>query len=105
MKLAVIIAAAFATTSALGQSVDLRGLDTLGGSGSQGQAKVQIKEPSYSSGNSRLDLSNPALGDTLSGAGNRVSGLCGAPEKNGATVTNCYGLVGPSEPLKGDTLK
>lgn len=85
------------------QSVDLRGLDTLG-SNRSGNAQVTIKEPSFS-GNSRLDLSNPALADTLSGAGNRVSGLCGAPEKDGATVTNCYGLVGPSSPLPGDTLR
>jgi len=85
------------------QSVDLRGLDTLG-SNHTGKAQVTIKEPSFG-GNKRLDLSNPALADTLSGAGNRVSGLCGAPEKEGATVTNCYGLVGPSSPLPGDTLK
>ncbi len=96
------VLAALISGPVVAQTVDLRGLDTLGGS-SSGKAQTTFKEPSYS-GASRLDLSNPALADTLSGAGNRVSGLCGAPEKEGATVTNCYGLVGPSTPLP-DTLK
>lgn len=102
IKCFAVIAATLFTGQVMAQSVDLRGLDTLGGSPS-GKAQTTFKEPSYS-GSARLDLSNPALADTLSGAGNRVSGLCGAPEKNGATVTNCYGLVGPSTPLP-DTLK
>ncbi len=102
IKFSLVFAAAILSGQVLAQSVDLRGLDTLGG-GSSGKAQTTFKQPSYSGG-SRLDLTNPALADTLSGVGNRVSGLCGAPEKEGATVTNCYGLVGPSTPLP-DTLK
>jgi hypothetical protein len=102
MRIGFVCAVVLFGSGAFAQSVDLRGMDTLGGNG--GQAKVQFKGSSTGS-NSRLNLSDPRLADTLSGAGNRVSGLCGAPDKAGATVTNCYGLVGPSEPLKGDTLK
>ncbi|PZR95228.1 MAG: hypothetical protein DI537_05430 [Stutzerimonas stutzeri] len=100
--LSFVVAAVLVAGQAAAQTVDLRGLDTLG-SNPSGKAQTSFKEPSYS-GSSRLDLSNPDLADTLSSGGKSVSGLCSAPERAGATVTNCYGLVGPSSPLP-DTLR
>lgn len=98
--LLVTLTAFMIMTPAMAQKadIDMRGMDTLGGSngGGSGQPIVQFQEQNLSVG-PKLDLSDPLLADTLGTSGSKDQGLCSS------AAGGCNGLSG-GDKLSGDTL-